>query len=233
VPSAGGHPPDLPEGGDVGGVFVVFEGGEGGGKSTQSVRLAAWLRGEGRVAVLTREPGATEIGARIRGILLDKASTGLAPRAEALLYAADRAHHVASVIRPALARGEVVISDRYVDSSLAYQGAGRALPADEVRRLNTWATGGLLPDLVVLLDVDPSVGLSRASARGEIDRLEGEAVAFHQRVRQGFLDLAAADPRRYLVVDAAADPDVIAEQVRQRVARVLAARPAALAGEAS
>jgi dTMP kinase len=224
-----GRPLGRPEGGYPEGLFVVFEGGEGAGKSTQAVKLAAWLRVEGRVAVLTREPGATEIGARIRGILLDKASAGLAPRAEALLYAADRAHHVASVIRPALGRGEVVISDRYVDSSLAYQGAGRALPTEEIGWLSEWATGGLVPDLVVLLDVDPSVGLGRASARGEIDRLEGEAVGFHQRVRQGFLDLAAADPERYLVVDAAADADVIAERVRERVAGQLAGRPAVLA----
>ncbi|HEY0358701.1 MAG TPA: dTMP kinase, partial [Mycobacteriales bacterium] len=207
-----------------GGLFVVFEGGEGAGKSTQAVKLAAWLRVEGgRECVLTREPGATPVGARIRGILLDKSSEGLAPRAEALLYAADRAHHVASVIRPALARGEVVISDRYVDSSLAYQGAGRALRADEVAWLSSWATGGLVPDLVVLLDVDPAVGLGRVSERGEADRLEAEAVTFHRRVRASFLDLAARDPQRYLVLDAAGDPDAIAGEVRRRVTGLLGA----------
>jgi dTMP kinase len=207
------------------GLFVVFEGGEGAGKSTQAVKLAAWLRVEGgRETVLTREPGATQVGARIRGILLDKSSDGLAPRAEALLYAADRAHHVASVIRPALARGEVVISDRYIDSSLAYQGAGRALPTDEIAWLSEWATGGLVPDLVVLLDVAPSVGLGRVSERGEADRLEAEATAFHQRVRESFLDLATMNSQRYLVLDASGDPDALADAVRQRVSGLLAAR---------
>jgi dTMP kinase len=210
---------------DRAGLFVVFEGGEGAGKSTQAVKLAAWLRvEEGRDCVLTREPGATQVGARIRGILLDKSSDGLAPRAEALLYAADRAHHVGSVIRPALARGEVVISDRYIDSSLAYQGAGRALPVDEIGWLSEWATGGLVPDLVVLLDVDPATGLVRVSERGETDRLEAEAVTFHQRVRQGFLDLAEANPHRYLVLDARTDPDALAEAVRQRVSGLLRAQ---------
>jgi dTMP kinase len=228
-----GRPVGVPEAAHPAGLFVVFEGGEGAGKSTQAVKLAAWLRVDGRVATLTREPGATEIGARIRGILLDRASEGLAPRSEALLYAADRAHHVASVIRPALARGEVVISDRYVDSSMAYQGAGRALPVEEIGWLSEWATGGLVPDLVVLLDVDPAVGLGRASARGEIDRLEAEAVAFHQRVRRGFLDLAAANPQRYLVVDAATDPETIAARVQERVVGLLATRSAALAGAGS
>jgi dTMP kinase len=220
-----GRPLGVPEDREGDGLFIVFEGGEGAGKSTQSVKLAAWLRVEGRECVLTREPGATHVGARIRGILLDKSSQGLAPRAEALLYAADRAHHVASVIRPALGRGEVVISDRYIDSSLAYQGAGRALSTEEIGWLSEWATGGLVPDLVVLLDVAPSVGLSRVSERGEADRLELEAASFHERVRQAFLDLAAANPRRYLVLDAAGDPDDIARRVRVRIGELLAARP--------
>src|SRR6185369_10698070 len=180
---------------------VVFEGGEGAGKSTQVERLAAALRADGRDVVVTREPGATDIGARIRRLVLDKAEAP-APRAEALLYAADRAHHVATVVRPALARGAVVISDRYIDSSLAYQGAGRTLPVSEISWLSTWATGGLKPDLVVLLDVDPTVGLRRISGRGEPDRLEGETIGFHERVRYAFLDFANADPRRYLVIDA-------------------------------
>jgi dTMP kinase len=176
---------------------------------------------EGRECVLTREPGATQVGARIRGILLDKSSRGLAPRAEALLYAADRAHHVATVIRPSLERGDIVISDRYVDSSLAYQGAGRSLATQEIAWLSDWATGGLVPDLVVLLDVDPSVGLDRVSERGEADRLELEAVTFHQRVREGFLALAAADTGRYLVLDATGDPDDIAVRVWARVQPLL------------
>ncbi|HYN95609.1 MAG TPA: dTMP kinase [Pilimelia sp.] len=202
------------------GLFVVFEGGEGAGKSTQVDALAEGLRGHGCDVVVTREPGATEIGARIRSLLLNPPAGGgsPAPRAEALLYAADRAHHVAAVVRPALARGAVVISDRYVDSSLAYQGAGRTLPVDEVSWLSAWATGGLKPDLVVLLDVDPAVGLRRVATRGTgVDRLESEALPFHERVRYAFLDLAAADPKRYLVLDAAQPQDDIAEAVADRV----------------
>jgi dTMP kinase len=203
------------------GIFVVFEGGEGAGKSTQVERLTATLRAEGRDVVVTREPGATDVGARIRSLVLDPAGAP-SPRAEALLYAADRAHHVATVVRPAMARGAVVVSDRYVDSSLAYQGAGRTLPVNEISWLSSWATGGLKPDLVVLLDVEPSVGLGRATARGEgADRLEAESSAFHERVRYAFLDLAAADPKRYLVLDAGRSADEIAERVAARVRAIL------------
>lgn len=204
------------------GVFVVFEGGEGAGKSTQATRLASALQAQGKDVVVTREPGATDIGARIRGLVLDKTEAP-SPRAEALLYAADRAHHVATVVRPALARGAVVISDRYVDSSLAYQGAGRTLPVQEISWLSSWATGGLKPDLVVLLDVDPGVGLSRVDSRGlGADRLESESRAFHERVRYAFLDLAAADPKRYLVLDAARPADEIGEAVIARLKGLLA-----------
>ncbi len=216
------------------GVFVVFEGGEGAGKSTQVERLAERLRGDGYEVVVTREPGATEVGARIRGLLLDvrpEDGEDLAPRAEALLYAADRAHHVAAVVRPALARGDVVISDRYVDSSLAYQGAGRTLPVDEVSWLSAWATGGLKPDLVVLLDIDPAIGLLRVGDRGEgVDRLEGETLPFHERVRYAFLDLAAGDPNRYLVLDASRPADAVAEMVAERVRGLLGPPPAGEAG---
>ena len=204
------------------GLFVVFEGGEGAGKTTQANALADLLRRQGRDVVVTREPGATDLGERIRRLLLDGESAP-SPRAEALLYAADRAHHVATVIRPALARGAVVISDRYVDSSLAYQGAGRTLPIDELSWLSNWATGGLKPDLVVLLDIDPAVGLRRARARGGgADRLERESMAFHERVRWAFLDLAAADPKRYLVLDASQPPEVIKAAVARRVSAMLA-----------
>ena len=221
-----GRPLGLPEARHGHGVFIVFEGGEGAGKSTQSVKLAAWLRVHGTDTVLTREPGATDIGARIRSMLLDRDALPegerLTPRAEALLYAADRAHHVATVVRPALARGAVVISDRYVDSSLAYQGAGRVLPVDEVGWLSTWATGSLKPDLVVVLDVDPKVGLARITQRSDgVDRLESESLDFHERVRCAFLDLAANDPRRYLVADASAKPELIAEAIQERVSRLL------------
>jgi dTMP kinase len=202
------------------GVFIVFEGGEGAGKSTQVKRLADLLRAHGRRVVVTREPGATDIGARIRDMLLEGEADMVTPRAEALLYAADRAHHVAALVRPALARGDVVISDRYVDSSLAYQGAGRTLPVDEVTWLSSWATGGLKPDLIVLLDVEPHVGLARVGARGDADRLENESDAFHERVRYAFLDLASADPNRYLVLDANRSPEAIAAAVAERVAEL-------------
>ncbi|HEU4422232.1 MAG TPA: dTMP kinase [Pilimelia sp.] len=216
------------------GLFVVFEGGEGAGKSTQVNALAAALGTTGHDVVVTREPGATEVGARIRSLLLDGSGRGgqaPAPRAEALLYAADRAHHVATVVRPALARGAVVISDRYVDSSLAYQGAGRTLPVTEVLWLSAWATGGLKPDLVVLLDVEPQVGFARVTSRGDgMDRLERESLAFHERVRYAFLDLASADPRRYLVLDAAQPAEEITAAVVARVSDLLPEVPAAPPG---
>ncbi|WP_173041072.1 dTMP kinase [Phytohabitans flavus] len=206
------------------GTFVVFEGGEGAGKSTQVNALAEALRAERREVVVTREPGGTEVGQRIRALVLGKHSE-LSPRAEALLYAADRADHVATVVRPALTRGAVVVSDRYVDSSLAYQGAGRTLPVDEVSWLSSWATGGLRPDLVVLLDVPPEVGLARAARRGAADRLESESVSFHERVRYAFLDLAASDPKRYLVLDATRPPEEITAAVLERVGEILPEAP--------
>ena len=197
------------------GTFIALEGGEGAGKSTQLALLEGWLRARGHDVVVTREPGATAAGARIRAMLLDPAST-VSPRAEALLYAADRAQHVAEVVRPALERGAVVLTDRYVDSSLAYQGAGRELARDDVARLSRWATDGLKPDLVVLLDVDPVLGLRRAGDAP--DRMEGESLEFHQRVREGFLELAGQDASRYLVVAADAPAARVHESVRARVA---------------
>ncbi|TWP34295.1 dTMP kinase [Leekyejoonella antrihumi] len=196
------------------GVFVVFEGGDGAGKTTQIALLQQWFVQQEREVVLTREPGGTELGASIRQVLLH--GDDVAPRAEALLFAADRAHHVATVVRPALERGAVVLQDRYMDSSIAYQGAGRELDASDVRRLSVWATGGLLPHLTVLLDVDPAVGRRRRG--GAEDRLEREADTFHARVREHYLDLAAADPQRYLVVDAALPKDEIAARVSSAVA---------------
>jgi dTMP kinase len=218
-----GRPLGIPEAVTGRGIFIVFEGGEGAGKSTQVQLLAEALRGQGSDVVVTREPGATEVGGRIRGLLLDRLTgpISVAPRSEALLYAADRADHVATVVRPALAKGSVVISDRYIDSSLAYQGAGRTLPADEISWLSAWATGGLKPDLVVLLDIDPAVGLARVGGRGAADRLENESPAFHERVRYAFLDLAGADPRRYLVVDATRRAEEIAAKVVERVEGLL------------
>jgi dTMP kinase len=224
-----GRPLGVPEIAPRRGLFIAFEGGEGSGKSTQVDLLATALIADGWDVVVTREPGATEVGLRIRSLLLDRPDAGLAgavalaPRAEALLYAADRAHHVASVVRPALAKGSIVISDRYIDSSLAYQGAGRTLPVDEVSWLSAWATGGLRPDLVVLLDIEPAVGLARAAGRGNVDRLESEQSQFHERVRYAFLDLATKDPRRYQVVDASGQPSEIAAEVVERVRSMLPA----------
>ncbi len=209
----------MPETTQPRGLFVAFEGGEGSGKSTQVQRLVAVVEGCGREVLATREPGATRIGPAIRSLLLDPVYTGLSPRAEALLYAANRAEHVAEVIEPALAQGVVVLCDRYIDSSLAYQGAGRPLEADTVELVNTWATGGLLPDLTVLLDVDPEVGLVRAGAVP--DRVEAEPLEFHQAVRRGFLALAARAPERYLVLDASLSVDVIAATVTERVVGLL------------
>ncbi|TFV48552.1 dTMP kinase [Blastococcus sp. TF02A-35] len=208
-----------------GGVLIAFEGGEGAGKSTQVRRLQEWLTDEGLVARGTFEPGATPPGAGIRSIVLDRAQTSIAPRAEAMLYAADRAQHVHQVLRPALDAGEVVITDRFVDSSLAYQGAGRTIPLDDVRMLSRWATEGLQPDLTILLDLPPEVGLARARGRAAADRLESESLDFHQRVRQTFRTLAEAAPDRYLVIDARLSPDEIAAAIRTRVAELLSGLP--------
>ena len=203
------------------GLFVVFEGGEGTGKSTQAELLASALRTRGYDVVTTFEPGATPVGRRLRDVLLDRSSTGMSGRSEALLYAADRAQHVDEVIRPALARGAVVVSDRYVDSSLAYQGAGRELDEQEVRRMSRWATGGLNADLTVVLDVDPATGLTRATGPG--DRIEAEALEFHERVRSRFLELARRGRNRYLVIDVgAADAQAVHAQVLERVLSELA-----------
>jgi dTMP kinase len=189
--------PELGRG--AGGYFIAFEGGDGTGKSTQAAMLAEALRSRGYDVVVTFEPGATSVGRRLREVLLDRRSVGMTPRTEGLLYAADRAQHVTEVVRPALALGAVVITDRYVDSSLAYQAAGRNLDEREVRQLSRWATRGLTPDLTLLLDVDPSIGLSRATGPG--DRFEAEALAFHERVRAQFRDLARRGRNRYLVID--------------------------------
>jgi dTMP kinase len=208
-----------------GGVFIAFEGGEGAGKSTQVRRLQEWLTSEGLVARATFEPGATPSGATIRAILLDRSHTAISPRAEALLYAADRAQHVHDVVRPALDAGEVVLTDRFVDSSLAYQGAGRTIPLDDVRMLSRWATGGLRPDLTVLLDLPPETGLARARGRSVADRMESESLEFHQRVRQTFRALAESDADRYLVLDATQSPDDLAAAIRVRVADLLSGLP--------
>ncbi|MFJ9061886.1 dTMP kinase [Streptomyces sp. NPDC102409] len=212
----GGDPAVAPA---ANGFFLALEGGDGAGKSTQVEALAEWIRAKGHEVVVTREPGATPVGKRLRSILLDVSSAGLSNRAEALLYAADRAEHVDSVVRPALERGAIVISDRYIDSSVAYQGAGRDLAPTEIARISRWATSGLVPHLTVLLDVDPETARERFTEAP--DRLESEPAEFHTRVRSGFLTLAAADPARYLVVDAGQEPEAITTVVRHRLDRVL------------
>ncbi len=200
------------------GLFVCFEGGEGAGKSTQSLLMRDWLLERGHTVLLTFEPGDTEVGKELRRIVLDPATGELSDRTEALLYAADKAEHVETLVLPALARGEVVITDRYVDSTLAYQGAGRDLVPAELEDVARWATGDLRPHLTVVLDLEPEAGLGRFEER---DRIERESLAFHQRVRQSFLDLAAASPEHYLVLDARAPVDEIAGAIAARVAPLL------------
>jgi dTMP kinase len=200
------------------GVFVCFEGGEGAGKSTQAQALATSLVERGFRTLLTFEPGDTPVGKEVRRIVLDPATGELSDRTEVLLYAADKAEHVDTVVLPALARGEVVITDRYVDSALAYQGAGRTLAADEVERVARWATGDLRPHLTVVLDVDPQHGFGRFAER---DRIEGQSAEFHQRVRAAFVAMAAADPDHYLVLDAGRSAAEIADEVLARVEPLL------------
>ncbi|MFJ2542809.1 dTMP kinase [Microbacterium sp. NPDC087589] len=203
------------------GVWITLEGGDGSGKTTQANLLADFLTDAGRTVVRTREPGGSEVGQLIRDIVLHHRGD-IAPRAEALLYAADRAHHVATVVRPALTRGEVVLQDRYLDSSVAYQGAGRVLDGEQIRNLSLWAAEGALPDLTVLLDLDPESARVRLdSADKPFDRLEAEKTEFHARVRDAYLALAQAEPERFLVLDAAAAPEVIAAQIRERVATLI------------
>jgi dTMP kinase len=204
----------------VTGLFLTLEGGDAAGKTTQAQALEAWLTGLGRRVLRTREPGGTDLGLGIRELVLHRAGP-VAPRAEALLYAADRAHHVATVVRPALERGDVVVQDRYLDSSVAYQGAGRVLDPDEIRGLSLWAAEGLLPDLTVLLDVEPALARHRRSDRQQYDRLEAEHDEFHERVRQAYLALAAAEPVRILVVDGTLPPDDVQARIREALTPLL------------
>jgi dTMP kinase len=222
--SSGTAPADDSRGSDPGarpeGVFIVFEGGDGVGKSTQAKRLASWVEEQGREVVLTFEPGDTPAGATLRRVVLDPATGDLSPRAEALIYAADKAQHVYEVVLPALQRGAVVISDRYVDSMLAYQGAGRVLEPERVEQVARWATQDLLPDLTVLLDLDPARGLATIEQK---DRLEGAGNDLHARAREFFLQLADRDPDHYLVLPARTGIRALAEQIRARVAPLLSA----------
>jgi dTMP kinase len=201
------------------GVFIAFEGGEGAGKTTQARLAAIWLRDHGYDVVTTHEPGATKIGMRLRAMLLDRDTTGLSDRAETLLYAADRADHIANVIRPAMERGAIVVTDRYVDSSLAYQGFGREQAVEDIARVNAWATGGLVPDLTVLLEIPPEAGLRRLPAPA--DRIESEPQDFHERVRAGFRALAEADPDRYLILDAGRPQTELSREIQYRIHEIL------------
>jgi dTMP kinase len=209
------------------GRFIALEGGEGAGKSTQADRLADWLREQGHQVLVTREPGDTALGQQLRRLLLDP-TVAVTAETEALLYAADRSEHVALVVRPALDRGDIVITDRYVDSSVAYQGFGRGLDPETISRISRWATSELLPDLTVLLDLPVDDGMARARARGratglETDRMEAETREFHERIRKGFLQLVAEDSPRYALVNAAQEQDQVAADVRAAVERVLPA----------
>jgi dTMP kinase len=196
------------------GVFISFEGGEGSGKSTQSKMLKEYLESIGEAVLLTREPGGTDLGVKLRGILLANETGHISPRAEALIYAADRAHHVYSMIRPALDAGSVVITDRYLDSSIAYQGAGRVLQPSEVARISRWATEQLTPTLTIILDLPADVGIGRLKSK---DRLESEPIDFHERVRNEFLNLANVDPDRYVVVDGRLSVEEIHAVIKERV----------------
>lgn len=210
--------------------FIVFEGIEGSGKSTQAQRLSRHLREIGRKSVLTKEPGGTPLSNRIRAILLDPAEDGMDPLTELMLYAASRRQHVVDVIRPSVEHDAVVLCDRFTDATLAYQGFGRGLDLDRLRELNHWVTDGLVPDLTIILDLPEDVGLSRARHRNreqdlELEsRLEGEDLRFHRRVREGYLTLAEESPERYALISADGDPD----EVFARIMAVISDRASAV-----
>lgn len=210
-------------------MFITFEGMEGAGKSTLMDRVAAWLASIGREVTRTREPGGSSLGKTLRGILLDVRNSDIVPKAELFLYLADRAQHAAAVVRPALDRGEVVLSDRYADSTVVYQGYGRGLDVEELHALNCMAVDGVWPDCTILLDLDPALGLERANARNTLEgktvsegRFEAESLAFHTRVREGFLDWAERNPDRFVVIDAGREPGVIFEDARKALEAILA-----------
>ena len=203
------------------GLFITLEGGDGSGKSTQIAFIREWCEERGREVVQTFEPGGTDFGKDIREIVLHSRGH-ITPRSEALLYAADRAHNIATIVRPALERGAVVLQDRYLDSSVAYQGAGRVLDATEIRDLSLWATEGLKPHVTILLDLDPAVSRDRLAAENKrFDRLESEALDFHRHVRESYLDIARAEPERFLVVDATLPREEIRDRIFERLGTLL------------
>lgn len=200
------------------GYFIAFEGGEGVGKSTQEALLADYLTQIGKTVIRTREPGGTSAAEQIRDTVLSREHEGMNPASEALLFAAARGDHVSRVIRPAIARGDVIICDRFIDSSIAYQGYARALGPDRVRDLSMWATGGLLPNLTIVLTLDPEVSMKRVI---NPDRMEAEPMQYHRDVAAAFIEISLLDPGRYLVVDATGTKEEIAEVIRQRVMQEL------------
>lgn len=202
------------------GMFISFDGGEGSGKSTQIKKLHLWLEEKlGKEVICTREPGGTQLGDEIRSLLIDPKFKNYSPKAEALLYAASRAQHVHELIAPCLKRGTWVISDRFIDASLAYQGVGRNLGVHPIAKLNHWATDDLLPDLSVILDIDPKIGISRAKTRqgGQLDRLEQEKIEFHQKIRHYYKSRAEKDPEHYLLINAELDENEIHELIKKKV----------------
>ncbi|NLV40669.1 MAG: dTMP kinase [Candidatus Hydrogenedentes bacterium] len=206
------------------GLFITLEGVEGCGKTTQLHLLAGHLERRGCRVVTTREPGGTPLAEALRGLLLDPATGAISPLSELMMYAAARAQHVHAVIRPALERGDVVLCDRFCDSTLAYQGGGRGLAPDQIRTLNSLATGGLAPDCTLLLDLPAEDGLARSGKRGVLDRIEGESADFHHRVRAAFLDIARAEPERITIIDASAPVEEVSTAVRLRVDRLIETR---------
>ncbi|MGZ3651377.1 MAG: dTMP kinase [Bdellovibrionota bacterium] len=204
------------------GFFLTFEGGEGAGKTTQIAKLAHALEAAGHTVVVTREPGGSTVANRIRSILLDPKMKGLVPLAELFLYEASRAQHVSDTILPALEKGHFVICDRFADSSVVYQGVARGLKSPLVTALNKIATGGLSPNRTLVLDLDPRIGLARVGSRGILDRIEKEALSFHEAVRRGFRRLAKSEPRRVRLIDASRSRDDIHEQIRSELGDILA-----------
>jgi dTMP kinase len=203
-------------------VFITLEGPEGSGKTTQIPRLVDWLRAQGHTVEVTREPGGTDIGNQIRDVLHDPVNTAMDATAEILLYSADRAQHVAQRVRPALAAGKIVVSDRYYDSTLAYQGYGRGLDLEMLHTITAFATGGLKPDLTLYLDIAPEEGLQRRQANEEEwNRLDAETLEFHQRVRAGYMELIAQEPERWVVIDAARSVEEVQEEIKAQVQKRL------------
>ncbi|MGA0077969.1 MAG: dTMP kinase [Candidatus Nanopelagicales bacterium] len=200
------------------GLFIVFEGGDGAGKTTQIEKLAEFLRSKSKEVLVTREPGGTVMGKSIRDWLLEQTEVEVDPKSEALLFAADRAHHMQTLIRPALAASKIVIGDRHIDSSVAYQGVARNLGIENIKNISLWAVDGILPNLIIVLDIDVEVGQSRLNRK---DRLDRESKEFHEKVNKAYLELAAMNPEKYLVIDAQLPIDEIAGQIQNRVEKLI------------